>query len=110
LTFLTSNIQRQSEVQKLSATDQKSKSKPAKLKLHVKVYSPYKTYFDEEAYSVSAVNGTGPFDILPKHHNFMTLLKPCEVTIAREDGPIKIRIARGVMHVKADRAVIFLDV
>ncbi|MDB5182449.1 MAG: atpC [Candidatus Saccharibacteria bacterium] len=78
--------------------------------IHIKVYSPFKTYFNEDAYSISAVNSTGPFDILPKHHNFMTLLSPCELVINRDSGQIKIRIARGVMHVKANNVVVFLDV
>jgi F0F1-type ATP synthase epsilon subunit len=81
-----------------------------KLTIHIKVYSPFKTYFDEEAFSITAVNGTGPFDVLPKHHNFMTLLNPCEMVIQRESGPVRIRIARGIMHVKADKVVVFLDV
>ncbi len=84
--------------------------KSNKLMVHIKVYSPFKTYFDEDAYSISAVNGTGPFDVLPQHHNFMTLLNPCELNINRESGQIKIRITRGVMHVKADKVVVFLDI
>lgn len=79
-------------------------------KVHIKVYSPFKTYFDEAAYSISAENDTGPFDILPKHHNFITLLNPCELVIDRGDEPLKIRISKGVMHVKADKVVVFLDV
>lgn len=78
--------------------------------LHVKVYSPFKTYFDENVYSVSAVNATGPFDVLPRHHYFMTLLNPCEIVLQTERGEGKIRIARGIMHVKADKVVVFLDV
>ncbi len=81
-----------------------------RLELHVKVYSPYQVYFDRNAYSVSAVNATGPFDILPKHHNFITLLEPCELVIRTSQGDVKIRIARGIIHVKADRAIVFLDV
>jgi F0F1-type ATP synthase epsilon subunit len=80
------------------------------LQLSVKVYSPYQTYFDRAALSISAVNATGPFDILPKHHNFITLLEPCEVLIRTLEGERRIRIARGIMHVKADRVVVFLDV
>jgi F0F1-type ATP synthase epsilon subunit len=78
--------------------------------VYLKVYSPFKTYFDDNAYSISAVNLTGPFDILPGHHNFMTLLSPCELTIDRDEGIMRIRIARGVMHVKKDKVVVFLDV
>lgn len=80
------------------------------LTIHIKVYSPYKTYFNEEAKSISAVNGTGAFDILPRHHNFITLLDPCELVINREGGPVRVRIARGIMRVKADSVVVFLDV
>jgi F0F1-type ATP synthase epsilon subunit len=81
-----------------------------KLTIHIKVYSPFKTYFNENAYSISAVNATGAFDVLPKHHNFMTLLNPCELVIDGLNGPVRVRIARGIMHVKADSVVVFLDV
>jgi F0F1-type ATP synthase epsilon subunit len=79
--------------------------------MHVKVYAPYKTYFDGEANSVSAANGTGPFDVLPHHKNFMTLLIPCNI-IVRKDGQadFKMTIQRGIMHVKADQTTVFLDV
>lgn len=79
--------------------------------MHVKVYAPFKVYFDGLAVSISAVNATGPFDILPGHHNFMTLIDTGEV-IVRTDGDKEesFKIARGVMHVKADDVVVFLDV
>ena len=79
-------------------------------KMHIKVYSPFKTYFDDEGYSISAENETGPFDILPHHHNFMTLLKPCEVVVRSPEETRKIRISGGLMHVKADRVIVFLDI
>ncbi|CAN5634230.1 hypothetical protein BH23PAT1_BH23PAT1_2020 [soil metagenome] len=78
--------------------------------MHVKVYAPFKVYFDGEAQSVSAANDTGEFDILPQHHNFMTLLSACEIVVRTDHGEEKIKITRGIMHVKADQAVVFLDV
>lgn len=79
--------------------------------MHVKVYSPYQTYFDAgNCQSISAVNNTGPFDILPHHHNFMSLLSACELVINSSSGVQRIRISRGIMHVKADRVVVFLDI
>lgn len=78
--------------------------------VHLKIYSPYKQYFDGPAKSVSAESATGPFDILPKHHNFITLLEPCDVVIQTPSGEEAIRIDGGVMHVKADDIIIFLDV
>lgn len=80
--------------------------KPA---LHVKVYSPFKTFFDETAFSLSGVNLTGPFDILPKHHNFISLVEPCELVIQAPNGEKRIRISGGVMHVKADKVTVLLD-
>lgn len=79
-------------------------------KMHVKVYAPFKTYFDGIADSISAANDTGPFDILPRHHNFMTLLSPCDIIVRSDQGEEKVSIARGIMHVKADRVIVFLDV
>ena len=79
--------------------------------MHIKVYSPFKVYFDEDGYSISAANRTGPFDILPHHHNFLTLLDPCELQIRPVRGQDqKIRISGGLMHVKADRVTVFLDI
>lgn len=76
----------------------------------VKVYAPFKVYFEGPAYSISAVNGVGPFDILPHHHNFLTMVVPCTLVIGTPNGQQKIKISRGLMHVKADRVVVFVDV
>jgi F0F1-type ATP synthase epsilon subunit len=83
--------------------------KPA---MSVKVYAPFQVYFEGEAYSVSAVNATGPFDILPKHHNFLCMLVPSEVVIrAVEKDVVKtIKVHRALMQVTADHVVIFMDV
>jgi F0F1-type ATP synthase epsilon subunit len=92
----------------------KSKGKEQSLgatSVHVKLYSPFKVYFDDEAKSVSAENATGPFDVLPQHHRFITLLNPCEITIRPVSGEDKrIRINRGVMHVRQNSITVFLDV
>lgn len=78
--------------------------------MQVKVHAPYKTYFDGEAKSISAENDTGEFDILPEHHNFMTLLNPCDIVIRTGDGEERIKIQQGIMHVKKSEVVVFLDV
>lgn len=76
----------------------------------VKVYAPFKVYFDGDAYSVSAINDTGPFDILPKHHNFLCMLVPCVLTVESPAGQTKVKVARALMHVKADRVAVFMNV
>lgn len=76
----------------------------------IKVYAPSKVYFEGDAYSISATSATGNFDILPQHHNFITLLVPCDIVIRTPTHEEKIRIQNGVMHVKADKIIVFLDV
>lgn len=78
--------------------------------IHIRVASPFKTFFDEDALSISAVNDTGPFDILPHHHNFITLLNACQITVRTSQGDFHIQISGGIMHVKADKITVFLNV
>ena len=79
--------------------------------VHVKLYSPYKVYYEGDAESVSAENLTGPFDILPRHYNFITLLRECDIDIrSSKTGDKKVHIQRGVMHVRRNIVTVFLDV
>lgn len=79
--------------------------------IDVKVYAPFKVYFEGIALSVSAVNRVGPFDILPRHRNFLCMLVPCELSVQTPDGQKKtFKIHKALMHVKADRVVVFVDV
>ncbi len=79
--------------------------------MFVKVYAPYKDYFDGLALSVSAVNQTGPFDILPGHHRFLTLLSRGDIVIRQADQQQQtIPINNGIMYVLSDRVTVFLDV
>lgn len=77
--------------------------------MYVKVYSPFQTYFDGYAKSVSAVNDTGPFDVLPHHKNFLSLLNACDLVIRAADEQI-MRISRGVLLVRNNEVTVFLDV
>ena len=102
---------KQTKSEKKAEKDSKDAEFNASVNIHVKVYSPFQTYYDDEAESISAENATGPFDILPRHHNFITLLRPCELDIkSAKGGDKKIAISRGVMHVHRNIVTIFLDV
>jgi hypothetical protein len=94
-----------------AATQFKQAKGNSQLTMHVKIYSPFRDYYDSEAFSITAKNTTGPFDILPRHHNFISLLSACELLIRSADGSEqKIVISGGIMHVKADQVIVFLDV
>jgi F0F1-type ATP synthase epsilon subunit len=91
-----------------------SQSSPPKQKsttMNVKIYAPFKVYYDGPAASVTAVNGVGPFDVLPNHHNFISLLQPSNIVVRTPGKPdFTMKVSRGVMHVKADEIKVFLDV
>src|SRR5690606_40850691 len=78
--------------------------------IFVKVYAPFQIYFEGDAYSVSGVNETGPFDILPHHHNFLCMLVPCELVIKTALGEKTVKIERAFMHVKSEKMTVFVDV
>ena len=96
--------------QNAAAEDYAEKTIDGKLSMNVKIHSPFRNYYDGDAFSISGENATGPFDILPRHHNFISLLNPCELVVRSPKGDEKILIGGGLMHVKADKVIVFLDV
>ncbi|HET7529068.1 MAG TPA: hypothetical protein VFJ84_02470 [Candidatus Saccharimonadales bacterium] len=79
--------------------------------MKVKIYAPFKIYFDGPGTSVTALNRVGPFDVLPGHHSFISLLEPGEITVRQpSQQDFKMNVNRGVIHVKADEVKVFLDV
>ena len=89
--------------------EQQQKTIP-KDKLGIKIYSPFKIFYDGIGSSLSAANDTGPFDILPGHHNFISLVKPGLIIVRDAKGEQKFEVSRGVLHVKSNSITVFLDV
>lgn len=79
-------------------------------RLTVKIFSPYQTYYQGEAVSLSAVNRTGPFDILPGHINFFSLLTGGTVVLNTGFQRLEFQIARGIIRVSRDDVTLFADV
>ena len=78
--------------------------------LIVRFISPFETFFEGEANSISAVDRNGPFDILPGHSNFIGILVNGDVKISFEDGSKSIGISRGIIHVSKNRVEVFENV
>lgn len=99
-----------SDASKKESTKEEEQKIP-KDKMYVKVYAPYKNYFEGLANSISAVNDTGPFDILPGHHRFLTLLSEGDILIRDDQGQEEtVSIKNGIMYVLSDKVTVFLDV
>lgn len=90
--------------------DKKAGDASGKPLMTIKVYAPFRVYFEGEGHSISGVNETGPFDILPHHHNFLCMLVPCELVIITPYETKRIKISHALMHVKAEKVTVFVDV
>jgi F0F1-type ATP synthase epsilon subunit len=87
-------------------------SKPADKQptIYVKIHNAFTTFVEENCYSVSAVNTTGQFDVLPYHKNFISVLEPCDIAVVGPMGSQKVPIQQGVMYVRDNKVTVYLDV
>ena len=80
-------------------------------KLAVTARAPFHVYYEGDAEVVSAVNSVGPFDILPGHADFFSVLTPCEVTIQKASGePVSFDIRSGIMTVRDNHVMLFANI
>lgn len=79
--------------------------------LSVIARAPFHVYFEGEAQAVSAANSVGPFDILPGHADFFSILDPGEVIIdTGTDEPISFEITNGIAAVRNDEVMLFVNI
>jgi F-type H+-transporting ATPase subunit epsilon len=76
--------------------------------LNVKIFSPFRVFFEGQAKSVSAVNATGPLDVLPGHINFFSLLSVGNIVIDTGDERVAIPISHGLIHVRTNDVKLFV--
>ncbi len=79
-------------------------------RLQVKVFSPYQIFYQGSAVSVSAINKTGPFDVLFNHSNFFSLLPPGIVRVNTGFENIDIEVASGIIRVAQNQVTLFANV
>ncbi len=66
--------------------------------------------FQGQARSISSLNDRGPFDILPMHTNFVSVVKNSVKIIGENGQSQSISIARGILRVKENQVEIYLGV
>jgi F0F1-type ATP synthase epsilon subunit len=77
--------------------------------LNVIARAPFNIYYEGSAEIVSAQNKVGPFDVLPGHANFFSVLKPCTVTILTADEPVIFDIQNGILTVRDNDVMLFVN-
>lgn len=78
--------------------------------LHVIARSPFQVYFEGDAQVLSATNKVGPFDILPGHADFFSMLKAGEVVVTTGDDAVSFQIQNGIITVRDDEIMLFADI
>jgi F0F1-type ATP synthase epsilon subunit len=78
--------------------------------LTVRILSPLKTIFEGKAQVVSSQNSDGPFDILPEHANFMTLIENQPIKLTEEDGKqSSFQVSKAILMHANDAISIYVD-
>jgi len=82
---------------------------PSEGKLSVIARAPFNVYYEGEALAVSATNRVGEFDILPGHADFFSVLNPGEIIIDTEKEPIKFSVNDGIITVRDNQVMLFVN-
>jgi F0F1-type ATP synthase epsilon subunit len=84
-------------------------SKPDNTTFKVIARAPFHLYYEGQAKLVSAQNRVGRFDILPGHADFFSIMTPGEVMIGTETEPVIFQISNGIISVRGDEVMLFVN-
>jgi F0F1-type ATP synthase epsilon subunit len=78
--------------------------------LNVIARAPFTVYYEGEATAVSALNQVGPFDVLPGHADFFSVLEPGQVIVEVPNGdPISFDINAGIITARSNEVHLFVN-
>jgi len=72
--------------------------------------APFHVYYEGPAERVSAANQVGDFDILPGHADFFSILEAGKVTIETKTGLVNFTIANGILAVRSEKVMLFVNI
>lgn len=78
--------------------------------MNVIARAPFHVYYEGPAKMVSAANPVGNFDILPGHADFFSIMSPGRVVIETEKDALSFEISNGIITVRADEVVLFVNI
>lgn len=79
-------------------------------KLNVIARAPFNLYYEGPAEAVTATNKVGQFDILPEHADFFSILSPGEVIIETANNPVSLNITNGIITVRDNEVMLFVNI
>lgn len=78
--------------------------------IHVLIKNRTKVFFDGPAYSLTSVNDTGVFDILPTHANFVSIIRDYIVIDKGLPTEKKFEIKNGVLSILSNNINVYLEI
>jgi len=78
--------------------------------LSVQIMNPNEVLWEGEARSVSSKNNYGPFDLLPEHANFVTLVKKDPIIVRGVDEEKTFTFDSAVIHIHDNKVLIFAQI
>ena len=78
--------------------------------LKVRLSSPEKVIWEGQAKSVSSVNSEGPFDILPLHANFITIVDNKPIQIQTVDKLLEYSFSHSLIYAKNNSVLIYSNI
>jgi len=79
--------------------------------LNVRVSRSSKLVWEGDATSVTSENVDGPFDVLPMHANFLTLIHGAPIVITQADGAQEtFTFEHAVMYVRNNHVSVFAEI
>ena len=80
------------------------------ISLNVIARAPFHVYYEGRAQALSAKNKVGEFDILPGHADMFSVLEPGDIVIETDAEPVAFTISSGIITVRNDDVMLFVDV
>ena len=78
--------------------------------MNVVVDSPEKKIWEGKAEWVSSKNSVGPFDILPFHSNFITIIENETIKIKTEKEIKELKFSISILYVHNNRVSIYVNI
>ena len=75
--------------------------------LEVAISSPDKQIWQGQAKTVSSVNSAGPFDILPMHANFISIIENQRIKINTGDKIQEYTFTNAIIYATKNRVLIY---
>ena len=80
------------------------------VQLSVIARSPFHIFYEGKARMVSAANEVGNFDVLPGHADFFSIMIAGNVIIETEPENVSFTISNGIITVRDDEVILFVNI